>query len=341
MEEHFAGVLVLPHTSGPLQRVRGGATTTKPHPKDSGSFWRRQSVGDPFLAALNVARSKVNVPVSVQIEMSEKYLARARKRLVVANEELEKAVEKKTVAQLRTSVPTPMHHEPVAVAALQSRINVDPRMQCAQVRSSACGRPSGHVAREWSRRREHVAQFRGIFSRRARCAAGTIGPATFSVNVDIDRSRRFSCERTLQPSQRCVFSQSGCVSFRRVVVGHDTGGQRGNHIRFDAKAKRIQHFSVLQTCVAPRPPRVGGGSCPQSGCTFCKSFAVWGLAAGEDEDNRWAMPIFLLLRRVWSTLGDSDSDEVVNSAKPAQVRMLVLSIHLAIIELRAISATLV
>ena len=52
----------------------------------------------PLLAALKVARSKVNVPVSVQIEMSEKYLARARKRLVVANEELERQWKRRTVA---------------------------------------------------------------------------------------------------------------------------------------------------------------------------------------------------------------------------------------------------
>ena len=89
----------------------------------------------PLLAALKVARSKVNVPVSVQIEMSEKYLARARKRLVVANEELEKAVEKKNsctsdveatelrLARLRASVPTPMNPEPAAVAELQGRID--------------------------------------------------------------------------------------------------------------------------------------------------------------------------------------------------------------------------
>ena len=89
----------------------------------------------PLLAALKVARSKVNVPVSVQIEVSETYLARARKRLVVANEELEKAVEKKNsctsdveatelrLARLRASVPTLMHQEPAAVAELQGRID--------------------------------------------------------------------------------------------------------------------------------------------------------------------------------------------------------------------------
>ena len=175
----------------------------------------------PLLAALKVARSKVNVPVSVQIEMSEKHLARARKRLVVANEELEKAVEKKNsftsdveatelrLARLRASVPTPMNQEPAAVAELPYR-RIDPRARCAQVRSSACGRPSGHVAREWSRRGEHVAHFRGKSSPRARCVAGGIGPATcrgsFSVDVDIDRSRRFSCERTLQPSHVRVIS---------------------------------------------------------------------------------------------------------------------------------------
>ena len=81
-----------------------------------------------------MARSKVHVPVSVHIEMSEKYLARVRKRLVVANEELEKAVAKKNsctsdveatelrLARLGASVPTPMQ-EPVAVAELQGRID--------------------------------------------------------------------------------------------------------------------------------------------------------------------------------------------------------------------------
>ena len=52
----------------------------------------------PLLAAQKVARSKVNVPVSEQIEMPEKYLARSRKRLVVANEELEKVGNRITVA---------------------------------------------------------------------------------------------------------------------------------------------------------------------------------------------------------------------------------------------------
>ena len=55
---------------------------------EKGIRWRNR-------CALKVARSRVNVPVSVQIEMSEKYLTRVRrKRLVVTNEELEKVVAK-------------------------------------------------------------------------------------------------------------------------------------------------------------------------------------------------------------------------------------------------------
>ena len=354
----FCGVLVLPHTSGPsLHRVRAqhisrpsppvsstrDGCPTPPQNRGSGRGCRRRSgrlesavaaLGEgnpsakPLLAALKVARSKVKVPVS----------ARARKRLVVANEELEKAVDKKNsctsdveatelrMARLLASVPTPMQQEPVAVAEARSYRRVDPRARCAQVRSSACGRPSGHVAASGAKRLT-CAHFRGKSSPRARCAAGRIGPATcrgsFSVDVDIDRSRRFSYERTLQPShvkvtnatyglravrvgeafpprpsfgevseinaEMCC-SQSGYVSFRRVVVGHDTGGQRGQCIRLDAKARRIQHSSVPQTFVALHGLQIDSLS--------------WGwrqmrmrTIAGRCQ--------FLLLRRVWSTLWNS------------------------------------
>ena len=109
----------------------------------------------PLLAALKVARSKVNVLVSVQIEMSEKYLARARKRLVVANEELEESRGKEEQLHFRcgsdgVAIGTATSFSANADASgacSRCRVarpyrRVDPRARCGQVRSSACGDPA-------------------------------------------------------------------------------------------------------------------------------------------------------------------------------------------------------
>ena len=88
-----------------------------------------------LVSALKVAKAKLNVPISVQIQASEQYLERAKKRLVQAEEDLSKASAKKSecakdvettelrLARLRSAVPAPMQEEPPAVAELQSRID--------------------------------------------------------------------------------------------------------------------------------------------------------------------------------------------------------------------------
>ena len=138
MEAHFAGsssslTQVARCTGSGAQYISSPSPSLQHHTQ--AGLGEGNPLAKPLLAALKVARSKVNVPVSVQIEMLEKYLARARKRLAVANEELEKAVEKKNsctsdveatelrLARLRASVPTPMRQEPSAVAELQGRID--------------------------------------------------------------------------------------------------------------------------------------------------------------------------------------------------------------------------
>ena len=49
----------------------------------------------PLMAALKAAKAKLNVPISVQIESTEHYLERARKRLQHADEEVAKAIAKR------------------------------------------------------------------------------------------------------------------------------------------------------------------------------------------------------------------------------------------------------
>ena len=89
----------------------------------------------PLLVALKAARAKLNVPVSVQIEATAKFLERARKRLAKAEAELAKVAAQKDecvaeveaaerrLERLRDSALVPMQHEPVEVALLQSRID--------------------------------------------------------------------------------------------------------------------------------------------------------------------------------------------------------------------------
>ena len=82
-----------------------------------------------------MARAKFNVPICVQIQASEQYLERAKKRLVQAEVNLSKASAKLLecakdvestelrLARLRSAVPAPMQKEPAAVAELQNRID--------------------------------------------------------------------------------------------------------------------------------------------------------------------------------------------------------------------------
>ena len=106
-----------------------------------------------------------------------------------------------------------------------------------------------------------------------------------------------------------------CPEFRRVVVGHDTGGQRGQCIRPDAKAR--SSADLLSRLDPRRRWKVAHN---QDG-RFANRFAVLGLAADEDEGNRRAMPVSPPPESVVDALkfdmtrGDSDSDEVVNSTR--------------------------
>ena len=63
--------------------------------KGVGALGEESPHAKPLLVALKAARAKLNVPVSVQIESTAKYLERARKRLVQAEAKLAKVAAQK------------------------------------------------------------------------------------------------------------------------------------------------------------------------------------------------------------------------------------------------------
>ena len=251
-----------------------GATPTKPHPRGSGrscrrrscsfgecsgSSWRRESVGETVVGSSESGKVKSERPCQCA-DRNLREVSGACKRLVVANEELEKVVEKKNnctsdveatelrLARLRASVPTPMNQEPAAVAELQGRIDELIRERDA-LRSAVplLGDPAATLPASGAEEvNMHVAHFRGKSSTRASSIAGGIGLATcrgsFSVDVDLDRSRRFSCERTLQPSHvRVMSARYGLRAIRVGVPPRPSFGEvvpEINAILFESLAPR-------------------------------------------------------------------------------------------------------
>ena len=89
----------------------------------------------PLLTALKAAKTKLNVPISVQIESTTQYLERARKRLAQAEAEVARVTAQKDqcvadveaaerrLERLQDSAPSAMQQEPAELVQLQSRID--------------------------------------------------------------------------------------------------------------------------------------------------------------------------------------------------------------------------
>ena len=145
-----------------LEEVVGALGEESPHAK-------------PLLVALRAARAKLNVPVSVQIESTAKYLERARKRLVQAEAKSAKVAAQKDegvaevdaaerrLERLIASAPMPIQHEPMeAVFAAESNRRLDSRTGlsvcfCESSTRRGCWRSTI----QWRRRDEQVAGKRG------------------------------------------------------------------------------------------------------------------------------------------------------------------------------------
>ena len=151
----------------------------------------------PLLDAFRAAKAKVNVPISVQIDSTRKYLERARKRLVQAVAEVTRVAAQKVrcVADVEAAK---RRLEPVELVLLQSRID-DLVRERDSLRVSA---DQGHVevaalsnAEEVNMLRANVDSLeceRAMFRAEVGRCRGECRPV--SVDVDFERPRRHTGE---------------------------------------------------------------------------------------------------------------------------------------------------